>query len=328
LVTAPDGTRRFRRSHSQAHTAAVAEPWTLSWTAVNPYAEQALRVRIEALSSAGSEDDPAVVVIGSVAGTNTASWTNSSATGVTVSLAAGAPGNDTVDSIIIATNSGQVPRQAAWTRFRKVFKPVLNLKERQGLGLWIEGDGQGEIIALRLESPQHLAFGAIADRYVTVDFTGKRWFTLVETESARWNDFTWNDGKSLYNVYRETVDFAAIETAEVWLQNLPPAKPIKCRLGPIKALPLLQGAVVNPTFTVNGLTTHFPVTLLSGQWLEYGPDACVHYGAKGEALGVVTPTGKGPTVNQGPNQVTFSCSPTNGPSPRAKLTFFTHGPIL
>lgn len=53
---------------------------------------------------------------------------------------------------------------------------------------------------------------------------GPRLFTLVETESARWSDYVWNDGKWLYNVYRETIDFAAVESVSVLYNNLPENK--------------------------------------------------------------------------------------------------------
>ena len=75
-------------------------------------------------------------------------------------------------ALITPPTAARSPRTRAWARFGKQFDPPLNLKDRQALGLWIEGDGPGELIAVRLESPQHLAFGAVADRYVTVDFTG------------------------------------------------------------------------------------------------------------------------------------------------------------
>ena len=84
------------------------------------------------------------------------------------------------------------------------FSPLLNLKERQGLGVEIEGDGSGALLAIRLESPRAIAYGAIADRYINVDFIGRRFFSLAETESSRWSDYVWNDGKSPYNAYRET----------------------------------------------------------------------------------------------------------------------------
>jgi len=205
----------------------------------------------------------------------------------------------------------------------------LNLKERQALGMWIEGDGLGELIAVRLQSPQHLSFGAVADRYINVDFTGRRWFTLVETESTRWSDYTWNDGKSLYNVYRETIDVSAIESFEIWCQNLPPGKQVKCGIGPVEALPLLSGIVRDPAITVNGTTIVFPGALTSGSWLECnGPENCIHYGAKGEVIGKVAPSGPLPTLRAAQNLIQFSCTSTNGPSPRVRVTVFTQGAEL
>jgi hypothetical protein len=329
LFTGADGKHSFRRSHSDAHTAAIAEPWTLSWPATNPFPEQALKARIEALMSAGSDDEPGAIVIGSLAGEDAAGWKASAAQGVAVSLGSGVSGGSLPGAVITATNSGKVERRAAWACYHKEFKPALNLKERQALGLWIQGDGLGEVIAVRLQSPQHLAFGAIADRYVTADFTGRRWFTLVETESARWSDYTWNDGKGLYNVYRETIDFGAVESAEIWCLNLPPGKEAKCGIGQIKALPMLPGTLKNPAITVNGVTWVFPAELTSGSWLECnGPEDCVLYGAKGETLAKVVPSGRPPILRAGQNQVEFSCAPAKGPFPRVKVTLFTHGKEL
>jgi hypothetical protein len=329
LFTDATGKRCFRRSHSEAHTAAMAEPWTLSWSVTNPFAEQVMEVRLEALMSAGSNDDPGAIVLGSLADEAAAGWKASVAPGVAVSLAAAAADSSAPGAFITATNSGKVERRAAWACYRKQLKPALNLKEWQALGLWIEGDGLGEIIALRLESPPPLAFGAVADRYVTVDFTGKRWFTLVETESARWSDYTWNDGKGLYDVYRETIDFGAVESVAIWCQNLPPGKEVKCGLGPIKALPMLPGTLKDPAITMDGVTTVFPGEFTSGSWLECsGSGDCTLYGSKGEVLGKVAPSGRRPTLRAGSNQVQFSCAPSQGPSPRVKVTLFTQGEDL
>jgi hypothetical protein len=329
LFTDAAGRRGFRRSHSEARTVATAEPWTLSWPVGNPYAEQPMRVRLEALMSAGSSNAPEAIVIGGLAGPDAAGWQASAAEGVTASLAAAPLEAGSTGVVLRAASSGKVDRRAAWVRYRKQFKPPLNLKARQALGMWIDGDGLGEVIAVRLESPQHLTFGAVADRYITVDFTGKRWFTLVETESARWNDYTWNDGKSLYNLYRETVDFGAIESMEIWCQNLPPGKAVQCGLGEINALPMLAATLKDPVITVNGVATVFPAEMTSGSWLECnGPDDCVLYGSKGEILARVVPSGKLPTMRGGQNQVQFSCTATHGPAPRVKVTLFTQGPEL
>jgi len=203
------------------------------------------------------------------------------------------------------------------------------LKERQALGVWIEGDGLGEVVALRLESPQHISFGAVADRSVTVDFAGRRFVTLVETESARWSDFVWNDGKSLYNVYRETIDFGAIESVSVWVQNLPPGQETRCRLGPVKALPLLPATIRNPVLTVNDERIEMPVELTSGSWIEYsGADDCTVYGSRGETLARMKLNAPLTALRAGSNEMRFSCAPGAGLAPRVKVTVFTLGEEL
>jgi hypothetical protein len=200
------------------------------------------------------------------------------------------------------------------------------LRNQQALGLWIEGDGQGEIVAVRLESPQHIAFGAVADRYVDIDFTGKRYVSLVETESARWSDYTWNDGKSPYNVYRETIDFGAIDSVSIWCQNLPPGKGVKVGIGPVKALPMLPAAMKNPMLVVNGVSWTFPVELSSGSWIECnGPGDCTVYGAKGEILEKILPSIQPPKLPAGRSELRFSCESGDGPPPRAKVTVFNYG---
>jgi hypothetical protein len=231
--------------------------------------------------------------------------------------------------VLTATNAGQVARNAAWARLERRFSPVLNLKQCQGLAVEIEGDGSGAVVAIRLESPHAIAYGAIADRYINVDFTGRRTFALVETESARWSDYVWNDGKHPYNAYRETIDFGAIESVSVWLQNLLPGRETKCRLGPIRALPLRSGLVENPKITLGGKTVEFPIELASGSWIECnGPSDCVAYGAKGEPLGKVAPRGDWPTLPAGIVPLQFTCNPATVPNPRAHVTVFTHGEEL
>ncbi|MHC4329501.1 MAG: hypothetical protein ACYSWW_15415 [Planctomycetota bacterium] len=189
--------------------------------------------------------------------------------------------------------------------------------------------GQGQIIAIRLESPRHVSFGAVADRYITVDFTGPRLFTLVETESARWSDYVWNDGKGLYNVYRETINFGTVESLSVWYNNLARDKPAKCTIGPVKALPMVACTVKNPVVTVNGKALTFPVEVQSGSYLEFNAvNDCVLYGSKGEVLAKVSPEGSITVLSAGENQVRFSCDAVDGPVPRLKLTVISHGKPL
>jgi len=327
LYTNSAGKLRFCRSRSDAHTAALAEPWSLSWQAVNPFARQPARLRIEALMSASNNEDPEATTIADPSELSSGAWQQKTASGV--SIIPVEPATVSTGKVFTLVNSGKVPQNAAWARFEKRFTPPMSLKNRQALGFWVEGDGLGEIIAIRLESPRHIAFGAVADRYLTVDFTGRRFVTLIETESARWNDYAWNDGKGLYNLYRETIDFNSIESASVWWHNLPAGKTVQCAMGPIKALPMVPGIVKNPTITINGSTLIFPVVMRSGNWIEFnGLDACTLYGANGEMLEKVVPRGVLPEMSTGKNLIQFSCESDKSPLSRARIVIFTEGDEL
>jgi hypothetical protein len=152
---------------------------------------------------------------------------------------------------------------------------------------------------------------------------------LVETESARWSDYVWDDGKGVYNIYRETIDFGAVESVAVWCQNLPPGKEVRCGISPLKAIPMQPGALRNPAFSINGITTVFPGEFTSGSWIECnGSDDCSLYGPKGEELRKIEVSGKLPMLRAGRNEIKFSCGSVEGPSPRVKVTVFTHGEVL
>ncbi len=339
------GAWRFRPAHYDSHTASCSEPWSLSWTARNPFGESGrpagVKFRLEVLMSAKSYDDANNIVLAEFSKPSQFEGPPRAADGVTASLSPGEDGPAGA-GIFSAENSGRVSRNAAWARLDRTFSPCLNLKNHQAIGVRIEGDGGGQIIAIRLESPRHISFGAVADRYITVDFTGPRLFTLVETESARWSDYVWNDGKSPYNVYRETIDFGTVESLSLWYNNLAQGKQTRCTIGPIKALPLAACTVKNPVVAVNGKAITFPVEMQSGSYLEFnfpreigeaaisrgeGSD-CVLYGSKGEVLTKVVPDGSIPVLWAGENQIRFSCDAVNGPAPRVKLTVISHGEPL
>jgi len=98
--------------------------------------------------------------------------------------------------LLLASNVGERGRGASWARLDREFAPLLDLSKQQGLGFWVHGDGRGEVLNVRLESPVTFPLGRLPDRYVTIDYTGWRYFELVESESSRWSDYVWNDGKS------------------------------------------------------------------------------------------------------------------------------------
>ena len=322
------GKWRFRPAYYDSHTTSSSEPWSMSWTAKNPFSEQPVKFRLEVLMSAKSYYDANNIVLAELSNLSQFEGPPHAADGVTASLVETSEGPEEA-GIFSAQNSGKVPRNAAWARLDRKFEPCLNLKKHQAIGVWIEGDGHEQIIAIRLESPRHVSFGAVADRYIKVDFTSPRLFTLIETESVRWSDYVWNDGKWLYNVYRETIDFGTVESLSIWYNNLAREKQTKCIIGPIKAMPMVTCTVKNPVVTVNGKAITFPVEMQSGSYLEFDAvNDCVLYGSKGEMLAKVMPDGTIPVLSAGENQVRFSCEAVDGPAPRVKLTVIAHGEPL
>jgi hypothetical protein len=322
------GEWRFREVHYDRHTASCSEPWSLSWTATNPFGDQPVKFRLEALMSAGAYDDANNVVLADLSDANQFTGPPRAAGGVTAAVAR-APNGPEQAGKFTAASPGKVPRNAAWARLDRKFAPNLDLKDHKAIGVWIEGDGKGQIIAIRLESPRHISFGAVADRYINVDFTGRRLFTLVETESTRWSDYVWNDGKWLYNVYRETINFGAVESVGIWYNNLPKGERAECTIGRIKALPMVACTVKSPTIAINGKAIILPVEMTSGSYLEFsGGNDCVLYGPKGEVITKVTPDGAVPVLSAGENEILFSCSEAQGPAPRVKLTAISHGKPL
>jgi len=328
LVRDESGKWQFRPVVHASYVASSAEPWSLSWAMNNPFTEQPVTLRLEALMATGSDDDPNNIVLADLSKPSQFAGSPHTANGVTASLAGTAEDGKQAGTFA-AANSGKVPRNATWARLDRTFEPCLNLKGREALGVWVEGDGRGQTIAIRLESPRHIAFGAVADHYITVDFTGRRLFTLVETESTRWNDYVWNDGKGLYNVYRETIDFGAVESVSLWYNNLPKGQEARCVIGPVKALPMVACTVRNPAVTINSKTVVFPVEMPSGSCLELGQNSdCVLYGSKGEVIAHVSPKGPVPVLSTGENQIELSSDAADGPAPRARLTISSHGQPL
>jgi len=319
-----DGAKwRFRPANYEPHTASCSQPWTLSWTVRNPFGEQPVKFRLEALMSAASYDDPNNIVLADLSDPNLFTGVPRTANGVSAALAK-SPEAPKQAGAFSATSSGKVPQNAAWARLDRKFAPSLNLNDHQAIGFWIEGDGGGQVFAVRLESPRHVSFGAVADRYITIDFKGRRFFTLVETESTRWSDYVWNDGKWLYNVYRETINFGTVESISIWYNNLPKGQKTECVIGPVKALPMVACTVKNPAIAINGRKIILPVEMRSGSYLEFNEDNdCVLYGPKGEEIKKVILDGDVPMLLAGENQIRFSCDAVGEPAPRIKLTIIS-----
>ncbi len=329
------------------HVVNAANSDTSSWTETNTFEAQPLRVRMEVLMSAEAYNSPNAVTITEfkdegefVAG--------AVAEGVSSSLT---PSNKVSDGgemsgRLTATNAG-AERKGAWASFGKTFAPILNLGGERALGVWVHGDGQGEVLNLQLRVPAHVN-DVIGEHYVVVDFKGWKYFDLIESEGARFADFSWPyrdsydlyngqvaykppggpvlHGDGLYSLYKAKVDYTQIERFNVWINNLPPHGRATCYISPVHAVPLVKTKVSNPRLTVGARTLRLPVNMESGSYLELLPlGICKVFGPDGNLLQELKVEGDIPNLAAGVNQIRFECDSEPGMMSRVRVTTISTG---
>jgi hypothetical protein len=329
LEAAGEGAWRFRPAQYDQHKVTGIDGAGNQWTANNRFGPQPARLRIEALMSVGAYDAPESVLIEDFS--QPESFTVRTAeSGVQTSLAASTDQVKTgTSSGYFAASSERAAPGGAWAQIGKTLAPTLNIAATPALGVWVYGDGKGELLNLQLKSSHQKATGGIGDHYVPVDFTGWRYFELVEMEGGRIAEYAWPYGGNAYGIYRENVDFNAVETFSLWYNNVPAGGEAGCYLGAVKGLPLVKGTLRKPAVTIAGRTVVFPVEITSGSYLEYaGKDDCTLYGPKGEVLAEVKPEGDTPELASGANDVAFTCETEPAVSARARVTVISRGEPL
>jgi len=291
------------------------------WIAHNPYASQAPALRIEALMTAGPYDAEANVTLADFAGAD--EFTERAAAAPVTAGLQSVTEDGLMCGRLTAVNAGK-ERRGTWASFKKTFAPPLNLATHQGLGVWVRGDGKGEVLNFQLQSPSHIT-QARAERYVVVDFEGWRYFDLVELDADRYTDYSWPYYGG-YHVYRELVQPQAIESLTIWCNHLPPEDSIAVDLRPIRAVPLVSARLVNPRLTIGGAAVEFAVEIDSGQYLQVeSTGASRLYGPAGEPLGEVQPTGALPRLEQGENQIEFTSQGPPVPASRGRVSILSRG---
>ncbi|MGQ9649272.1 MAG: hypothetical protein ACUVXJ_04110, partial [Phycisphaerae bacterium] len=251
LFKTDDGRWRLRPVQYAKHKVESRNDWTRIWQVKNPYERQPVRLRIEALPSISPYDTPGGLVVEDFSDTSDFSE-RAANTGVTADLRPSTMQIKAgkVSGAFTASNTGKVDSGAAWAKVGKKFEPPLSLEKHEGLGLWVHGDGKGEILNIQLTSPAHVS-GGIGDHYINIDFTGWRYFELVEPEGERWRQYTWPYGWS-YSIFREHVDFRQVETISLWYNNLPAEGSVTCYLSPIRGLSVFMNKIKNPSITIGG----------------------------------------------------------------------------
>jgi hypothetical protein len=321
------GKPRLRPVRYEKHTFERRNAESAAWAVTNAFEGQPLRLRLEALMSAEPYGTTNAVTMAGF--TNAAEFADTAqAKGVTATLV---PSAELVKagatSGLLTAKNAAPERSGTWARFGKLFTPPLKLGGERALGVWIHGDGQGEVLNFQLRCPEHVVAG-LGEHYVVVDFTGWRYVELIESEGERHADYGWPYG-GIYAIYRERVDYNQIDKLTVWINNLPANGTVKCFLSPVCATPLAKAKIRNPRVTVGGRTLVFPVELESGSYLELkAPGDCKIYGPDGNLVQDVRVADEVPVLGAGANQLRFDCDSAADVFPRVRITTMTTGTPL
>lgn len=310
------------------------EKGSAKWSVTNDFGTQPLKVRIELLMSAKPYDDPDNIVLTDFSDVK-AFTDRASAEGVASAIVSD-NGNSRFQGTgaeLSAFNLGVVPKWASWTKAACPFKSELNLSDHRALGLWIKGDGKGEVLNVRLQSPRHISFGARGDHLIPIDFTGWKYFELVENDGAEAYSYFWDStGRKHfypYSYFREQLNFGHINSLQFNYNSLPENEKVKCQVSPVKALPFVSNKIGNPTLTIGGQSVQFSTKMESGMYLELDREGkCFLYSSEGKLLEKVKLKGVIPVLKAGENEVIFSCDETKGVRCRARVTIATHGELL
>lgn len=331
LFQKENGEWNFKPVIFHKHKVAGLNHPSASWTVANEFASQPLRLRIEPLMSVKPFEDTENIIVAGFSEHEIFS-NEGAAAGVSggIQSSASKTENGETAAVFSAFSSGESPREGSWIKMEKTFEPWLNLEKNQALGVWIYGDGNGELLNFRLTSPEHISHGARGDHFVKIDFTGWKYFELVEIESSEFSNYQWPEkGFYVYDSYRHTVDFKNVDKLQLWFNNLPAGANVECKIGTIKALPMVSALLENPEITVNGQKIVFPVKMESGMWLELNSATdCKLYGPKGELLREIKIEGKIPALIPGENKITFSGKGVPGINSRAQVTIISEGKPL
>jgi hypothetical protein len=221
-----------------------------------------------------------------------------------------------------ATNKSS--HQLGWSCLSLPFSPAFDLRGREAIGLWVLGDGKGEVLNFQLAGRE---MRMLADHYVIVDFLGWRYFQLVEPEGRRYFDFLWPypDRLLLFG----TFPYQSIAWLNLFYTNIPAGETVACYLSPIKALPRTAAKLENPTLTINGSVLRFPATLSGRSYIElHNLNDCRLYSADGELIRKIRPQGDRPRLVAGNNNIRFDCRSAAGWNPRARVTIVGKGTAL
>lgn len=326
LTQGADGQWQLLPVDYLKHKVTSLDDGSSQWEVNNRFATQPLKLRIEALYAVEPYESGETLTLADFDradefGVRTA------ASGVTQSI------EPSREQVKIGNQSGQFTakntrdsRRGAWARVGKTFQPHANIDRYDALGVWVYGDGRGEVLNLQLASPREY-YEALDDHYVTIDFTGWRYFELLlrERDAERYDDYVW-PYSGHYHVYRAPLIRQHVSELNLYYNELPPGETATCFLSQIKALRTRKVTLRNLKLEVNGQEMVLPVAMESGSYLELtSPTECKLYGERGQLLEEVKLPAAIPNLVEGVNSLKFDCEGPQDCRTRVEVTVIAQG---
>lgn len=183
------------------------------------------------------------------------------------------------------------------------FEQPIDLSQRRGLGIWIHGDGGGQLVSIRVESPRHLV-PAFTDHIVKADFTGWRYFALAEADNGTLKEWPRDRESRLLEEFRETVHYGSISKVELRIDG----DLTGLRFRSLRALPLIETPLINPVIaTQDGKSISFRGSIENGCYMEYTPGGrAVVRDAEGNETGEMTIGTPSFELSEGETALSFS----------------------
>ena len=225
-------------------------------------------------------------------------------------------------------------------RAQQSFSRPLNIRGQYGFGVWIEGDASGAVLDFELRC-RRLESGQMLHKPVVVDFTGWRYFELIECGAAQVMAYRWpfymglraeseefeplgydripNDWPDSMYLEEAVLDRNAnphhitggyindrrVSYASVWINNLPQGKPCTVRIAGWHAFFTESrnvAALRMGDIAVDTLPAGSIAEFSDGSWFTAGPDSR----PVGHAAGAL------PALASGENRLTLTADVPDG----------------
>jgi len=201
----------------------------------------------------------------------------------------------------------------------------MNLSGHLGIGVWIFGDGGGQQINIRFDSPHHLVSGH-TDHFIDVDFNGWRYFSLAEADNGTRPNVPWPVScGNIYSEFRERVHYNSISEVHLMIVG----DPNNLRFRTVKALPIRETHLVDPALEINSQIVSFEGKIKNGHYMEYTPgNRTVVYDSLGNEISELKPSALPAEIPNGKSTVRFSGKTESGDQAVARVTIRTNGIVV